>query len=295
LPRAAAAGTWQNLWQRPDQQAAQALREGHPAKAQTLAHDPAWRGAAAYRAGDYAAATLALQHAPGSDAAYNRGNALAKLQHYEKALEAYDQALKRDPDNADAKANRKAVEDWLQQPKKPPSEQHEQQDHAGDKQQPSQDGQQGKPGQSDAQQTPPKDVAGSTGQDKQAGKSAQDDPSDKKDSAGDHSGKNQAGDKPKPETAEQQAAQQEQTRQAQQALKKQMDKALAGQPDKPADKSAPHQLGAMTKDGLHSKLPADIQHALQRVPDDPGALLRRKFELEYQRRHGGALDEDGQP
>src|SRR5690349_24054664 len=44
--------------------------------------DPAWRGVAAYRAGDYAAAADALQHAPGSDAAYNRGNALAKAQQY---------------------------------------------------------------------------------------------------------------------------------------------------------------------------------------------------------------------
>ena len=295
LPRTAEAGTWQNLWQRPDQQAAQALREGHPEQAQKLARDPAWRGAAAYRAGDYADAALALQHAPGSDAAYNRGNALAKSQHYQQAIKAYDQALKRNPDNADAKANRKAVEDWLQQQKKPPSDQQKQQGHAGDKQQPSQDGQQGKSGRSDAQQKSAENDAGSSDKDQQAAKSAQDDQSGKSDSTKDQSGKNQSGDQPKPQTAEQQAAQQAQARQAQQALKKQMDKALAGQPGKPADKPASHQLGAMAKDDPQSKLPADIQHALQRVPDDPGALLRRKFELEYQQRHGGPVDEDGQP
>ncbi|MEO9079244.1 MAG: tetratricopeptide repeat protein [Rhodanobacter sp.] len=295
LPRTAAAGTWQNLWQRPDQQAAQALREGDPVRAQKLARDPAWRGAAAYRADDYAAAAVALQQASGSDAAYNRGNALAKSQRYQEAIKAYDQALKRNPQNADAKANRKAVEDWLQQQKKPPSKQQKQQGHDGDKQQPSQDGKQGKSNESDAQQKSAKNDAGSTGQNKQAGKSAQDDQSDKNDSAGDHSSKNQAGDKPTPQTAEQQAAQQAQTRQAQQALKKQMDNALAGKPGKPANQPAPHQLGAMAKDDPQSKLPADIQHALQRVPDDPGALLRRKFELEYQQRHGGAADEDGQP
>src|SRR6185437_15428217 len=70
------AGAWKNLWQRPDQQAAQALHEGHPEEAQRLARDPAWRGVAAYRAGDYAAAAAELQHAHGGDAAYNRGNAL---------------------------------------------------------------------------------------------------------------------------------------------------------------------------------------------------------------------------
>jgi Ca-activated chloride channel family protein len=54
-----------------------------------------------------------------------------------------------------------------------------------------------------------------------------------------------------------------------------------------------HQLGAAGEGDPQSKLPADLRQALQRVPDDPGALLRRKFELEYQRRHGDAPDEDG--
>jgi Ca-activated chloride channel family protein len=31
------------------------------------------------------------------------------------------------------------------------------------------------------------------------------------------------------------------------------------------------------------------------VPDEPGALLRRKFELEYQQRHGGVSDLEDQP
>ena len=70
-----------------------------------------------------------------------------------------------------------------------------------------------------------------------------------------------------------------------------MDAALA----KPGDGNAGHQLGALAKDDPQAKLPADLRHALQRVPDDPGALLRRKFELEYQQRHGGAPSEDQQP
>ena len=41
------------------------------------------------------------------------------------------------------------------------------------------------------------------------------------------------------------------------------------------------------------KLPADVRQALQRVPDDPGALLRRKFDLEYRQRHGGASPSEG--
>ena len=72
-----------------------------------------------------------------------------------------------------------------------------------------------------------------------------------------------------------------------------MDEALARQA---GDKSKDgHQLGALAKDDPQAKLPADLRHALQRVPDDPNALLRRKFQLEYQQRHGGATNEDGEP
>ena len=43
-----------------------------------------------------------------------------------------------------------------------------------------------------------------------------------------------------------------------------------------------HQL---PQSALHSKTPMQaMKQWLQRVPDDPGGLLRRKFQLEYQRR-----------
>jgi Ca-activated chloride channel family protein len=291
LPNTARAGTWQNLWQRPDQQAAQALREGHPQQAQQLARDPAWRGVAAYRAGDYAAAVESLEHASGSDAAYNRGNALAKAQHYQDAIMAYDEALKLDPGNADAKANRQAVEDWLRQQQKQ------------QKQQPDKSGQnksgQGKNKQSSAKQDQNKDGKADSRQQKSEQDGAK--PSDKQgegkqnDDKQKQPGQNQSGDQPRPQTAQQRAEQNAKAEQARQALKKQMDQELAAQPDKPAEKGTPHQLGTLGKDDPQSKLPADVRHALQRVQDDPGALLRRKFELEYRERHGGAPDEDGQP
>src|SRR6185312_12745001 len=283
LPARAEAGTWKNLWQRPDQQAAQALREGHPKEAQRIARDPAWRGVAAYRAGDYTAAATELQHARGGNAAYNRGNALAKAQRYEDAIKAYDEALKLDPGNADAKANRTAVEDWLQQQQKPGQQK---QSGQGEGKQKSAQGDQGKDGQSDS--TPQK-----SSQDggKPSDRQNQDQPSQ----SPDQTGQPGSGDQPKPPSAQERAEQAAKAEQARQALKKQMDQALAAQPAKPTDKASSHQLGALGKDDPQSKLPADLRNALQRVQDDPGALLRRKFELEYQERHGGAPDEDGQP
>ncbi len=289
-PGTAAATSWHDLWQRPDQQAAQALRAGDAKRAQQLARDPAWRGVAAYRAGDYAAAAQALPQAPGSDAAYNLGNTLAKQGAYQKALAAYDHALQLDPANADAKANRQAVEDWLRRQQQQPSDPKEHEGRDGKKNQ-SSPGEQGKTGKQDAKNpSSASDDAEPSGQSGQNGKSQAQDPSGKNESPQGKSGPGAAG-QPKPQTAQQQAEQRAEAEQARQALKQQMDAALA----KPGERQAGHQLGAPAKDDLQAKLPADLRHALQRVPDDPGALLRRKFELEYQQRHGGAPSEDQQP
>jgi Ca-activated chloride channel family protein len=290
LPTTAQAGTWRDWWQRPDQQAAQALQQGQPKQAQQLARDPQWRGAAAYRAGDYAAAAKALEKAPGSDAAYNLGNALARQAQYPQAIAAYDKALKLDPDNADAAANRKAVKEWLrQQQQKPPSDKSR--SGAG-----KQDGKQSstrnpnRQGQQDQAKSKPQDArsAGDDNQQADSG-SGKSDSQDKAQDAGKDTGDN-APDKPAaPPSAEQEAR----AEQARQALKQQMDDALGDSKKQGSPRT--HQLGAAGDEDASAKLPADLRQALQRVPDDPGALLRRKFELEYQQRHGGASNEDAQP
>ncbi|MDE2155047.1 MAG: tetratricopeptide repeat protein [Xanthomonadaceae bacterium] len=291
LPGRADAMSWNDLWQRPDQQAAQALRHGQAKQAQQLARDPALRGAADYRVGDYAAAAQALRQVPGTDAAYNLGNALARLGRYQPAIEAYDKALKLDPGNADAIANRKAVEDWLrrqhqQKSGQGQSKQQKQQGKGDGKGQSSSSGKPGKPDKSAPQQSPGEDGKNSPDKD---GKSAAQD-------AKNASAQDQAGDQPRPQTAQQQAERKAHAQKARQALKQQMDQALAAQQKKPERTAqAPHQLGVMAGDDPQSKLPADLRQALQRVPDDPGALLRRKFELEYLQRHGGAPIEDQQP
>ncbi|OOG62088.1 colicin transporter [Rhodanobacter sp. B04] len=292
LPATAEATTWQDLWQRPDQQAAKALHDGDAKQAQQLARDPAWRGAAAYRASDYATAAQALQQAPGSDAAYNLGNALARQGQYQQAIDAYGHALKLDPANADAKANRQAVEDWL----------HKQQQQQKNEQKP-QDQNDGKGQSASAAQGKDKKKDASTAQEQkpnqdpgkpsdQAGHGEQSQSQDQQDK--DASAKDKPGDKPAPQTPQQQAEQKAHAEQVQKALQQQMDQALAGQAKDRQDKAA-HQLGTISKDDPQSKLPADLRQALQRVQDDPGALLRRKFELEYLQRHGGAPQEDDQP
>jgi len=297
MPGISHADTWSDLWRRPDQQAAAALQQGDAKRAQQLARDPAWRGAAAYRAGDYAAAEKDLRDLPGSDAQYNLGNAMAKNGDYQGALEAYDRALKANPANADASANRKAVEDWMHRQPKPPQNDNGAKDNKG------------KAG-SGPSTTPPDNAQGQSGQKPQdEGKQDQGQGKPSQESQGGSQGNGntkqgeQGGQQPmdrspdqgstgQPQTPEQQAEQRARQEQAQQALQKQMDAAL-GKQAKGTPPNGTHELGAIEKDDAQSKLPADVRQALQRVPDDPGALLRRKFELEYRQRHEGAAPPEG--
>jgi Ca-activated chloride channel family protein len=281
-----------------DQQAAKALADGDAKRAQSLAASNNLRGAAAYRAGDYAASEAALAHGADSDSQYNLGNALAKQQRYDDAIAAYDRALKTDPANADAAANRKAVADFLQKQK--------QQDK--DKKDDKKDGkgqQDKKQGQSGDQGKDQQGQQGQQGEDGKQGESGKQPGADGKDGqqgeqgSQDKTGEGEGGDKgkdpgkaqaPQGDAEAKSAAERQQAAQAQAALKQQMDAALASKQGKPSDDKG-HDLGALSAEDASSKLPADVRRALMRVPDDPGGLLRRKFMLEYQRRHGAEPEE----
>ncbi len=313
MPRARAASL-ADLWQRPDQQAAAALAKGDAKQAQSVAHSPQWRGSAAYRAGDYAAAADDYAKTHGADGDYNKGNALAKLGRYEDAIKAYDEALKAAPGMADAQANRKAVEDFLAQQKsrqkqsspsdkKQPGSRGDSKDQQhksdqgsqGDKQDKDEQGKQDqqqdgqKDQQGDQQQDAQKDAASSSSDDTQkktrdgAQKDAQKDQHDQQDSS--PTAGNDRQDQTAPSRAQKPDAQQ------QDELSKSIDKALA-EPSKPAadaNKGDKPQHGvAAAKDEAAREKQQTLEHWLQRVPDDPGGLLRRKFQLEYQRRQQGA-------
>lgn len=111
----ASAGFWEDLWQRRDQQAQQALRDDQSERAAQLATDPALRGEAWYRNGEFERATRAWSQGEGADAHYNRGNALAHAGDLAGAIAAYDQALALDPTLEDALFNRSLVEQLKQQ------------------------------------------------------------------------------------------------------------------------------------------------------------------------------------
>jgi Ca-activated chloride channel family protein len=294
---------WIDLWQRPDQQAAKAIAEGDVERARAVASDPLWRGSAEYRSGDYVAAARSFADAAGAEALYNRGNALANAARYEEAIESYQHALDIDPALEDAAVNKKAVEEWLkrQQSQQPDNRQGEGQEQpensqsAQDNAATDQEAQSGsdKHEQSDAAQSgAPQESSDNARQ--AAGES----PSESRDAGADgaedaspadadspaRSVPDSGDEAGKPKNNAQAAADAQQRAERQASMSQAIDKALDSAP---RDAQSAQPSRGSEDEASREKRQAHEQW-LQRVPDDPGGLLRRKFQLEHERRqHDG--------
>ncbi|BCY01930.1 VWA domain-containing protein [Stutzerimonas stutzeri] len=138
-PQPASAFEFEDLWLRRDQQGQRLLEAEQPAKAAERFADRRWQAMALYEAGDYAGA--AERFAEGNTAAdhYNRGNALARDEALEAAIEAYEQALELQPDLQAAQRNKALVEELLrrrQEQSEPEPQQQEQEQTEPDEPQP---------------------------------------------------------------------------------------------------------------------------------------------------------------
>ncbi len=220
------------------------------------------QGVQAYRKGDFAAAEQAFAGQDSAEAQYNLGNALARQGKYDEAIGAYDRALREQPGMQDAIANRSAVERARQR----------------------QQGQ-GQPGKDSSGRT-----AGSAGSSPNASRAA--------DNATPASSSN-----PPPTAPPSQARTQAQPRarqspsseppnpsadpKAQQAAdaaqRERMRQALARQSRERAGETA-EGLAAADETPEQRERRQALQAWLKRVPDDPGGLLKAKFQLEHERR-----------
>jgi len=276
MPRSAYALGWDDLWQRPDQRGALALAAQQPQQAAKLFRDPQWRAAAHYRTGDYQAVLKDLEKQPGAAAAYNRGNALAHLGKYQQALNAYQEALKTDPDFKDAAYNRDLVKKWLQPPqsknKSAAKDQHQQgQQQQGDTQSGKHAGQQqtgtkGKQAQAQGQQAKGAQIKN------QSASSAQ---------------SHKAGNKPDSAAAQQQAGKRSSGQHNGVSGEHAQD--THQKPQGEQDKQTPLNDMPTQAAGEARQSPSESDQApaqwLRRIPDDPGGLWRRKFQYQYKREY----------
>ncbi len=249
-PDPAMAFDWRDLWLNKDQQAMRALDNKQPAAAAELFRDKDWRAVAEYRAGRYAAAAELLQDKTDERGMYNKGNALARQGHYQQAIAAYADVLQKNPDHADAGYNKALLEALL-----------EQQNAA--RQEPD-DGRQSAPGEAPERQETP-----AAGAERQA-RPGQD----------------------RPEQGQAEQNTEDMAKAERQDADRQPDPQAGQQPaDTPPasqEQQAERQQATDTarQDGPESAPPDEAQLAaeqwLRRIPDDPGGLLRRKFQYQYQ-------------
>ena len=265
-PAPAEAFSWNELWHNQQQQAYQAFANQDYATAAEKFSDPRWQAGSHYRAGDYSKALQALGEPQSADDWYNRGNMLAQSGQLPAALKAYDQALQLDPDSADAQANRRIVEEAL----KKQQQQQQQDPKAGGQQQPQGDRQQqDKEGQQKQQQP------GQSGSDKSGQDQAQ---QQRQQSAAEHSRQPESAERSPADKAPQPAPQ---PTQANSAPAKQ-DQAETGKVgEKPPQPTSP---AVHSDDQVQTPEEQRRRQLLQRIPDDPGGLLRRKFLYQYRQR-----------
>ncbi len=273
LPQPALAFEWRDLFQRPDQRAAQALEEGDFEKARSLASDPDLAAAAAYRDQDFDAAAQNWAQGDTAREHYNRGNALARQGEFESALDAYDQALAEDSEFEDAIANKQAVQQWLEQQPPPESEQQgEDGDESDEQSDDSESGSDEQSGEQDQQNESEQQQS-----DQQSDQSERQSEQTDSDQQQDDSGESQ-------DSADAEAGEtlsEDEASSAQQQLREELDQALAEEGE--------------AASAVESQQPYDeqrdaLEQWLRRVPDDPGGLLRAKFRLEQQRRAAEARD-----
>jgi Ca-activated chloride channel homolog len=263
VPRAEAF-EWADLWQRPDQRGAHALEAGDAARAAELFRSDDWRAVALYRAGEFRDSAIVLEDHDGSRAQYNRGNALARAGDVLAAIDAYRRALEIEPGHQDAEHNLALLEELLRENPELAS--------AGQEQEDSETGEQPGDGRSDGD-------SDAQGEDGESGS----DPG--------QSGLADAGDRP--------GGAQEQAGDGQDPVNDDLSdlaERAARELTEPPDPAAATDQELAGRSGIDDVEQWASEQAaeqwLRRVPQDPGGLLRRKFELQYRRM---SRSQDGAP
>ena len=257
----AEADWWNDAWQTRDQQGKKALRESDYAGAASKFSDPLWQGAARYKNQDYAGALEAFSQVDSPEALYNQGNTLAQLGKLDEAIATYDKVLAQQPEHKDAIANKVVLEQLKEQQ---------------DQQQKGEDGEKGEEG--EPSQNPEDGEQQQSDDPSEGSQSDEQQPSEQADSQSGKSEQEQQSSQDKSAQEKQPDAEKEQTEQgqtsedenAQEQAQQEAQQSQMGEPDELTDEE---------KEKMQR-----MQSLLNRIPDDPSFLLKRKMQIEHQQR-----------
>jgi Ca-activated chloride channel family protein len=261
----ARADWWQDMWKTPDQQAMQAYDKNEYEQAANTFDNDLWQGTAHYKNEDYQAALESFSQVEPTDksyadATYNAGNALAQLGETDQAIAAYDKVLERLPKHEEALANKALLEKLKEQQEQQQQDQPDEQ--SKDQENSEQDGEQQDEQQQDGQKND-QEQEGEQSQDPQQGENSEQSESESQDSE-QPTQTEQEEQEAEQRQADQNEAKEQESEQEQQSL---------------AQRQAEEELTDEQREQMQR-----MQNLLNRVPDDPAFLLKRKMQIESQRR-----------
>ena len=270
--------TWNDLWKTQDQQAQERYNQQDYQGAAQQFKDSQWQGSAHYKSGNYQQALDAFKQGEKANSAnslYNQGNALAQLQQFEQAIEAYEQALEKDPDLQDAKDNLEKIKEMQKQQEKQEQNQESQENQSDDKNESQENDKR-----QNSQDQQSQDQQSQDQNNQQSDNSEQKNDADKQP----QENQQQQGDE-KQEQNQKENAQKENNQESEQDMKEKEAK------EQEAQKA--EQQGEQDKNKTPAQIAAEQQaketeqkhkQLLNKVTDDPYLLLRNKMQLEYQKR-----------
>ena len=310
---------WSALWYSPDQQGQKAFNDNDYGNAAEKFNDSRWKAGAHYRAGNFEQAAEYYAQTNDATGLYNKGNSLANLQKFQEAIAAYNEALKLNPNLKDAQSNRDYLQQLLEQQQQPSQQNSEQQNS---EQQKSSDSQQQSQGQNSQTEESDKSEQSSQDENSSEDNSGQQDDQQQKaesDSKGSDINKNssqlpqenntpdnndnaQDDNEPKsPESYQPQSQQElnhdepEQSRQEQsETQEKELQQSLEAQQNNASRNASANDVMSQ----LSQEEQQSLKQWLQRIPDNPGELLRIKFRnntLLKQRQNQDSEQYEGKP
>jgi Ca-activated chloride channel family protein len=265
-------------------QAAMKKFKDNPAAAAEQFKDSNWKASSLYKAQNYQAALDEWQSSASgqgfnAENLYNQANALAHLNRLDEALAAFDKVLDNNPDHEDAKFNKQKVENMIKQ-QDSQSDSSKQSDDSKDSQK--QDGEQQDGQQQDGQ--------------KQEGQNKDGEQSEAKQDQQSDNPANQQGENGKEENNEQQKAESKDSENPNDPAND--EKNVQQQQNKQATESGKEQQDEFLSDAEIAKNAEQeqaMQQWMERIPDDPGGLLRNKFLYQYKNRNRNEENGDRKP
>ena len=269
---------WDALWLNENQLAEQQFKSRNFQSAAEQFTDPGWKAAASYRAGDYESVITALQGLNDIRSQYNRGNALAKLGQIDEAIHEYEKVLEQNPQHDAARENLELLRQMKQQQQNQQSDQGEDSQNSDEQQQSDNESDEENGDQGDKQQKNQSSAGNSSDHNNSNMDSSQKSTAQNNDSGSQNEQINNDRDSEPTDNQQSRTEHDEVNKSKQTAIKSE-----GQQKDKQQSEQTLEQLAGTSDDQPGSETEQQDPW-LQRIPDDPGGLLRRKFLYQYRQR-----------